>query len=121
MIKIGNDAKDIKFGSKQVLKVYSGIDVVWENAKSVSWKHDVNVGILDNSISLPHEVEKILKGKTIISIKIADLKEIPGTMISDLFDELLLFKGNIGDLTGKSRYSEGFLPIEKPKITIKYK
>lgn len=30
MIKIGNDTKDIKLGGKQVLKVYRGIDVVWE-------------------------------------------------------------------------------------------
>lgn len=30
MIKIGNDVKDIKFGNKQVLKVYRGVDVVWE-------------------------------------------------------------------------------------------
>lgn len=32
MIKIGNEVevKDIKLGGKQVLKVYSGIDIVWE-------------------------------------------------------------------------------------------
>lgn len=30
MIKIGKDTKDIKLGNKQVLKVYRGIDVVWE-------------------------------------------------------------------------------------------
>lgn len=30
MIKIGKNLKDIKIGNKQVLKVYRGIDVVWQ-------------------------------------------------------------------------------------------
>nr|DAF46554.1 MAG TPA: hypothetical protein [Myoviridae sp. ct1ba2] len=121
MIKLENDIKNSKLGTKQVTKIYKGIDFVWENVKSVSWKHDVDVDIFDNSISIPYEIEKILKDKTIISIKIADLKEIPGTMISLLLDELMIFKENIYDLTGKSRYSENYEQIERPKITIKYK
>ena len=36
MIKfVSKDTKDIKLGNKQVLKVYRGIDVVWENKKWV--------------------------------------------------------------------------------------
>lgn len=30
MLKIGKGTKDIKLGSKQVLKVYRGVDIVWE-------------------------------------------------------------------------------------------
>lgn len=30
MIKIGKDTKNIMFGNKQVLKVYRGIDAVWQ-------------------------------------------------------------------------------------------
>lgn len=121
MIKKGNDIKNSKLGTKQVMKIYKGIDFVWENVKSVSWKHDINVDTFDNSISLPYEIEKILKGKTIISIKIADLKEIPGTMISLFMDELIVFKEDIYNLTGKSRYSENYEQIIRPKITVKYK
>ena len=30
MIKIGKDTKDIKFGNKQIIKVYKGSVVIWE-------------------------------------------------------------------------------------------
>lgn len=33
MIKIGNEIKDSKIGSKQVVKVCQGIDVIWELMK----------------------------------------------------------------------------------------
>lgn len=36
MLKVvSKDTKDIKLGSKQVVKVYRGIDVVWEKQKAV--------------------------------------------------------------------------------------
>lgn len=35
MIKISKDTKDTKLGSKQVLKVYRGVDIVWEKQKAV--------------------------------------------------------------------------------------
>lgn len=51
MIKIGNDTKDIKLGSKQVVKVIQGIDVVWEKKSDTLVYSDTGRSSYDISVN----------------------------------------------------------------------
>lgn len=51
MIKIGNDTKDIKLGSKQVVKVYKGANVVWEKKSDTLVYSDTGRSSYDISVN----------------------------------------------------------------------
>lgn len=51
MIKIGKDTKNIKLGNKQILKVYCGIDVVWEKKSDTLVYSDTGRSRYDISVN----------------------------------------------------------------------
>lgn len=65
MIKIGKDTKDIKLANKQVLKVYRGIDVVWQKEKDelIIHKKDgyyYKINISNSNILKPNQAYKFV-------------------------------------------------------------
>lgn len=100
MIKfVSKDFKDVKLGSKQVVKVCEGIDVAWEKKtiKTMSWTISNQISPYANMFIVPRVNQTELKDKQIISVKIGDLGEvvddirndIPYLRFSKSFDELL--------------------------------
>lgn len=86
-------------GSKGVIKVMKGIDLVWEKStiKTISWTMSNQISPYANNLIVPKEFQSDLKDKQIISVKIGDLGEvsngitnsIPYLRFSKSFDELL--------------------------------
>lgn len=86
-------------GSKGVIKVMKGIDLVWEKStiKTISWTISNQISPYANNLIVPKEFQSDLKDKQIISVKIGDLGEvsngitnsIPYLRFSKSFDELL--------------------------------
>lgn len=86
-------------GSKGVIKVMRGIDVVWEKSvvKTISWATSSQASPYSNNLIVPRDFQQELKDKQIISVKIGDLGEvsngitnsIPYLRFSKSFDELL--------------------------------
>lgn len=86
-------------GSKGVIKVVKGIDLVWEKStiKTISWATSSQISPYANNLIVPKESQSDLKDKQIISVKIGDLGEvsngitnnIPYLRFSKSFDELL--------------------------------
>lgn len=69
MIKIGKDTKDIKLGSKQILKVYRGIDIVWEKETGTLVYYDTGSSKYDISVNWwskvnPNKNYKFVTNKT---------------------------------------------------------
>lgn len=86
-------------GSKGVIKVMKGIDLVWEKStiKTISWTISNQISPYANNLIVPKKFQSDLKDKQIISVKIGDLGEvsngitnsIPYLRFSKSFDELL--------------------------------
>lgn len=86
-------------GSKGVIKVMKGSDLVWEKStiKTISWTISNQISPYANNLIVPKEFQSDLKDKQIISVKIGDLGEvsngitnsIPYLRFSKSFDELL--------------------------------
>lgn len=86
-------------GSKGVIKVMKGIDLVWEKStiKTISWTISNQISPYANMFIVPRDNQSDLKDKQIISVKIGDLGEvsngitnnIPYLKFSKSFDELL--------------------------------
>ena len=86
-------------GSKGVIKIMKGIDLVWEKStiKTISWTISNQISPYANNLIVPKEFQSDLKDKQIISVKIGDLGEvsngitnsIPYLRFSKSFDELL--------------------------------
>lgn len=65
MIKISKGLKDIKIGSKQVLKVYRGIDVVWQKEEdelilSETGNSHYRINISNSDILKPNQAYKFI-------------------------------------------------------------
>lgn len=119
MIKfVSRDFKDIKIGSKQVVKVCQGIDVIWENAKKMTWVTKNFISIYDKELPTPFYLKDVLEGKKILSVKISGFKEIPGTSVDYVYGRSVYFKYSINRVT-ENQSSKG---IEAgTEITVTYK
>lgn len=86
-------------GSKGVIKVMKGIDLVWEKStiKTISWTISNQISPYANNLIVPRDNQSELKDKQIIAVKIGDLGEVvdgitnsvPYLKFSKSFDELL--------------------------------
>lgn len=101
MIKIGNDVKDIKFGNKQVVKVYKGKNIVWESVKSVIWNTEQDIIPWVSRIKIPTKLAHQIKNKRATLIKIGSYKDIPGSNLKEIHedeDSYLILTTTIYDL-----------------------
>lgn len=99
MIKIGNAIKDSKIGSKQVVKVCQGIDVIWELMKgeTISWTTDREIPHDAKYLTVPKEYRETIRDKEIISIQLKGVGTINngitnlrrGISFSKSFEELI--------------------------------
>lgn len=94
---ISKDFKDIKIGSKQVVKVYQGIDVVWEKAtiKTISWTTSSQVSPFAKTIDIPDSYQSELKDKQLLFVKIGELQKVPKVYIKVVFPTDDRFKPHI--------------------------
>lgn len=124
MIKIGKDTKDIKLGSKQVVKVVKGIDVVWEKSavKTISWTTDRQVSPFAKQIDIPDSYQSELKDKQLLSAKIGELGEVSQEYIKvvfptdDRFKPHISFSKSFDELLGTNDWIH-----VGTQITVKYK
>lgn len=119
MIKfVSKDFKDIRIGSKQVVKVCQGIDVKWEKSmiKTISYKSEERIDNWRTDISVPTAVYNILKGKKLIELNVGGYKVKEGNFYLSGFTPKFNLSNSMMDLTGLSNWIQ-----EGTEITIKYK
>lgn len=116
MIKISNNFKEIKIGSRQVVKVCNESVVIWEKrvVKMITLNTQEEIQPGSRLIPVPSNTIKKLLNKDIISVKIGDFQTITYG---------LSIENNGISLPGSLRQELGlFNPIKKgTEIIIKYK
>lgn len=121
MIKfVSKDFKNIKIGSKQVVKVMQGIEVVWEknvdSIMQITFESISDMSPYSRQIPLTKVLSDEIVGKEIVGVYIDGFKEITGEKAKIGNYDSIWLTNSLDELIGATDF------IKKgTKIIIKYK